>query len=134
MSLASRRPPRPRSCTVPTLFYVVVTEVQLSACPARRKLCNTVFIRPALQGEVMKKLIFAGAFVSVIASPALAQSYSPEVGSGNIAPSPYIAQTFRSGAPASFATIGHGSLAVVHVPAPHRGKWSARKPKLARCW
>jgi len=82
----------------------------------------------------MKKLVFAGAFVSVIASPALAQSYSPEVGSGNIAPSPYIAQTFRSGAPASFAQIGHGSLAVVHVPSPHRVKWRQRKSKQGGGW
>jgi hypothetical protein len=34
----------------------------------------------------MKKLMAAVAFASVIASPALAQSYDPDIGSGNIAP------------------------------------------------
>lgn len=34
----------------------------------------------------MKKLIITAALASVIASPALAQSYDPSVGSGNIAP------------------------------------------------
>jgi hypothetical protein len=37
----------------------------------------------------MKKLIFAVAFASIVASPALAQSYNPDVGSGNIAQSTY---------------------------------------------
>ena len=82
----------------------------------------------------MKKLVFTGAFVSVIASPALAQSYSPEVGSGNIAPSPYIAQTFRSVAPASFAQVGHGSLALGQVPSLHRVKWRHRKSKQGGGW
>jgi len=68
----------------------------------------------------MRKLVFAGALVSAIASSASAQSYTPEVGSGNVAPSPYIAQTSRSVAPASFAQVGRGSVAVVHVPSRYR--------------
>jgi hypothetical protein len=39
----------------------------------------------------MKKFIIAAALASVLASPALAQSYSPDLGTGNIAPN-YSAQ------------------------------------------
>jgi opacity protein-like surface antigen len=35
----------------------------------------------------MKKLIAAAALATVLASPAFAQSYDPDVGSGNIVPS-----------------------------------------------
>mgnify|MGYP006867813495 FL=1 len=37
----------------------------------------------------MKKLISALALVTVLATPALAQAWDPDVGSGNIAPPPY---------------------------------------------
>ena len=37
----------------------------------------------------MKKLITAAAFATVLVSPALAQSYDPDVGSGNIVPPAY---------------------------------------------
>ena len=37
----------------------------------------------------MKKLLSTIALVTVIATPALAQSWDPDVGSGNIAPAPY---------------------------------------------
>ena len=39
----------------------------------------------------MKKFIIAATLASVLASPALAQSYSPDLGTGNIAPN-YSAQ------------------------------------------
>src|SRR5262249_1250729 len=43
--------------------------------------------RTILNGEVvMKKLIAAVALVMALASPAFAQSYNPDVGSGNIVP------------------------------------------------
>jgi hypothetical protein len=37
----------------------------------------------------MKKLITAAALATVLVSPALAQSYDPDIGSGNIAPPAY---------------------------------------------
>jgi hypothetical protein len=37
----------------------------------------------------MKKLFATVALVTVLATPALAQSWDPDVGSGNIAPAPY---------------------------------------------
>jgi len=122
--------PRPRSDVVATFFYVVETEVQLSACLAGRRLSSTVFVRSRSKGEVMKKLMFAGTFVSVIAAPAFAQSYTPEVGSGNVVPSPYIA---RTGQPA-FAQFGDGSVGVVHVPSPHRAMQRHRKSKQGGGW
>jgi hypothetical protein len=37
----------------------------------------------------MSKLLAAAALTAIIASPVLAQSYDPSVGSGNIVPPPY---------------------------------------------
>ena len=37
----------------------------------------------------MKKLLLTIGIVTVMATPALAQSWDPDVGSGNIAPAPY---------------------------------------------
>jgi len=62
----------------------------------------------------MKMLITTAAFALLTVGPALAQSYNPEVGSGNIVP-PVIA----SGPQASFANVGHGSPATVR--SRHRG-------------
>ncbi len=41
----------------------------------------------------MKKYLTALALVALVASPVLAQSYDPDVGSGNIAPAPYAENT-----------------------------------------
>jgi len=41
----------------------------------------------------MKKLLTAAAIATVLASPALAQSYDPDIGTGNIAPSAYAQPT-----------------------------------------
>jgi hypothetical protein len=38
---------------------------------------------------IMKTLLSTVALVAVLATPALAQSWDPDVGSGNIAPAPY---------------------------------------------
>src|SRR5262249_54790445 len=38
---------------------------------------------------IMKKLLATVALVTVLATPALAQAWDPDVGSGNIAPPPY---------------------------------------------
>ena len=38
----------------------------------------------------MRKLITAAVFATIVASPAFAQSYDPDLGSGNIAPSDYV--------------------------------------------
>ena len=57
----------------------------------------------------MKKLIAAAAFATVLASPALAQSYDPDFGSGNIAP-PLYAQAPRSASHAH-ARANYNSLA-----------------------
>ena len=37
----------------------------------------------------MKKILAAVALATLVAAPALAQSWDPDVGSGNIAPAPY---------------------------------------------
>lgn len=69
----------------------------------------------------MKKLMAAVAFASVIASPALAQWYDPDVGSGNIAPSIYAPaaphQVYLS------AQFGNGRR---HVRHRHAGRGTAR--------
>ena len=65
----------------------------------------------------MKKLIITAAFVFVMASPVLAQSYDPDVGSGNIAASiyapvaPYGHVGGRDTARAAFAAIPPSGLA-----------------------
>jgi hypothetical protein len=66
----------------------------------------------------MKVLITTAAFALLTAGPALAQSYNPEVGSGNIVP-PVIASGPGSTPMASFANVGHGSPAMVR--SRHRG-------------
>jgi hypothetical protein len=53
----------------------------------------------------MKKLITAAALATVLVSPALAQAYNPDLGTGNIVPNPY-AQEAQAPHGAS-----HGSLA-----------------------
>ena len=55
----------------------------------------------------MKKLITAAALATVLVSPALAQSYHPDIGSGNIVPSPY-AQAPRVAPHAAFARVNRG--------------------------
>jgi hypothetical protein len=46
----------------------------------------------------MKKLIMGAALAALLASPAFAMSYDPEVGSGNINPSPYDVSAQNGGA------------------------------------
>jgi hypothetical protein len=60
------------------------------------------------QEMTMKKLITAAALATVLASPALAQSYDPDIGSGNIAP-PVYAQAPRSAYDA-FASVPDNGL------------------------
>ena len=55
----------------------------------------------------MKNLVTAIALATLVASPAFAQSYDPDLGTGNIAPAPY-AQTV-SGASA-FAQAPRGAV------------------------
>jgi hypothetical protein len=62
----------------------------------------------------MKKLIVAAALASVMASPAFAQSYDPDIGSGNLTV-PMATQTFRSDPMAAFAQVHHAPRAAVHV-------------------
>jgi hypothetical protein len=55
----------------------------------------------------MKKLILTAALATVLVSPALAQSYDPDVGSGNIVPSDYAHAT--------------ANALEAHARAPHNG-------------
>jgi len=62
----------------------------------------------------MKKLLAAAALATALASPAFAQAYDPDVGSGNITPplyahSPESAQAGDAGAYAqAYPQVGHG--------------------------
>ena len=60
----------------------------------------------------MYKLAAALAVVTLMASPSFAQSYTPEVGSGNIAPAPYASS---AGGFSSYAQ----SHEIVRVPRAH---------------
>jgi len=68
---------------------------------------------------IMKMFITAAALATVLASPAFAQSYDPDVGSGNIAPpvyahAPRAADQAHARAPqdslGAFARVGHGTV------------------------
>jgi len=52
----------------------------------------------------MKKLIMAAALATVLASPAFAQAYDPDVGSGNIAPN-YSVEPGNDADHAAFARV-----------------------------
>jgi hypothetical protein len=59
--------------------------------------------------RAMKKLIIAAAFATLLASPAFAQAYNPNVGSGNVVPPP-----------AGFAsTTGYGAFAYAPARSEH---------------
>jgi hypothetical protein len=58
----------------------------------------------------MKRLIAAVALAAVVASPAFAQSYDPDLGTGNIDVSPAYAQT----APRAAHHSSHGAFARVN--------------------
>lgn len=62
----------------------------------------------------MKKLIAAVALVMALASPALAQSYNPDVGSGNIVPYAGV-QAPQSGADGAFAKVNPRAPAAQHL-------------------
>ncbi len=57
----------------------------------------------------MKKIMLALAFAAVVATPALAQSYDPNVGSGNIVPQAYL-------------NNANGNDAYAQAPAQHHVK------------
>jgi len=73
----------------------------------------------------MKKPMTALALATLIVSPALAQSYEPEIGSGNIA-HPYFAQPVPSGIDLGhrFATARRGRHGSAHPVYPHNGGFS----------
>jgi len=58
----------------------------------------------------MTKLIATVALATVLASPAFAQSYDPDVGTGNIV-APITAPVAQSGAQNAFAQVGHAGAA-----------------------
>jgi hypothetical protein len=59
----------------------------------------------------MKKTIAALALATVVASPALAQSYDPSVGTGNIAPQASVPQVkLDMGAHSAYAQVRHGAV------------------------
>src|SRR5207253_1594175 len=59
----------------------------------------------------MNKLIAAVALATVLASPAFAQSYDPDLGTGNIAAQ---IETPASPAQGAYAQVRHGAGATVH--------------------
>jgi hypothetical protein len=61
----------------------------------------------------MNKLIAAVALATVLASPAFAQSYDPDLGTGNIA-AQIEAPASRSDAQGAYAQVRHGAPAAVH--------------------
>jgi len=65
----------------------------------------------------MKKTIAALAFATMIASPAFAQSYNPDVGTGNIAAQSTISEPRLSldlAARGAYAQVGHGARVIEH--------------------
>ena len=46
---------------------------------------------------MLKKLVIGAGLATILATSAMAQSYQPEVGSGNITPKPEYSNTMRSG-------------------------------------
>ena len=62
---------------------------------------------------MLKKLIIGAAFSALIASSAMAQSYQPMLGSGNIIPGP-------NGGFASVPMTQSGSVVLTPVPTPAR--------------
>ncbi len=60
----------------------------------------------------MKKLIVAVALAAAFASPAFAQSYDPDLGSGNIVQ--FAAPASQSAAQSSFAQVRPGAAAATH--------------------
>jgi hypothetical protein len=72
----------------------------------------------------MNKLIAAVALATVLASPAFAQSYDPDLGTGNIA-AQIEAPASRSDAQGAYAQVRHGAGAAVHRP---NGQGGARLP------
>lgn len=78
----------------------------------------------------MKKLLTTVALVTMLATPALAQSWDPDVGSGNIAPPPY-GET-ETGA-SIYQNDGFNARAEAprHVTRSHRSHMSAQ-PKASK--
>ena len=68
----------------------------------------------------MNKLIAAVALATVLASPAFAQSYDPDLGTGNIA-AQIEAPAHRLGAQDAYAQVRHGAPAAVHRLNGHGG-------------
>ena len=46
---------------------------------------------------MLKKIMIGAGLATILATSAMAQSYQPEVGSGNITPKPVYSNTMRSG-------------------------------------
>ena len=71
----------------------------------------------------MKKLLLSAAFVAMIATPALAQSFNPDFGTGNVENVPQAERTDGSG--------GYGAYASVPAPSqyyasrPHVRRWNS---------
>lgn len=59
----------------------------------------------------MKKLIAALVVSAAMATPALAQSYNPDMGTGNVGPAPYT------------GVYGGGYRAFAYSPAPYWRAW-----------
>jgi hypothetical protein len=68
----------------------------------------------------MRKLVTVVALATALASPALAQSYTPEVGTGNIAPPPagQIARGIPNGAAGAYALRAYARVPAAGAYAP----------------
>lgn len=78
----------------------------------------------------MKKLIAALALAMALASPALAQSYNPDVGSGNIVPYAGV-QAPQSGAESALAQVKPRTPAAQHVNRGAQTRGAAHAPQAA---
>jgi hypothetical protein len=71
---------------------------------------------------MLKKMMIGAAFAAVISAPALAQSYDPAMGTGNVTAQPnYGPYAYRGYAPQPY---GYGYEAYAYVPDPYVGAYS----------
>jgi hypothetical protein len=87
--------------------------------------------RRSFRRRIMKCLVAAATLATLVVSPALAQSYDPSVGSGNLNSVPYQAAPPAQGstphdAHAQIPQLGNGHRAPVQAPhtgTPHRSPY-----------
>lgn len=81
--------------------------------------------------SLIKTLMIAAAFASFIGPPASAQSYNPDIGTGNIVPR-IIAEGVQPAPHASFAQVGHASGRVILRYRGNPDRFIGRQPHRKR--